>query len=204
MLDKNSNASMFLADKYPSSVFLNVTRLPGVQIASCDAVVEVYGVKISTDTGPIEYHAYFIGTNYNPSFWRSDFSNLVPYVSDLVDHGIYSEITGGFVFNWTANTSIFSHTIGSIGAYTNRPSNYTGLWSAGKPNDISVTVYRIGYVTITNGSVSLFSDVITSATAVVHASSNGNGLLYNKILPAEKLAQVDSFHPIDPSCMFNK
>ena len=196
-LDKTSNASMYLISEYPSVVRLNVTRVPGVQIACCDAELEVYGVKIAANTGTTEYHAYFIGTNYNFCFSKSNESTLVPYVNNLVDHNVYSEITGGFVFNWTANTSVLSHTIGSIGGYTSKPSGWAGLWSSGKPNDISVTVYRIGYITMSNGSVSVYKDSITNnGTDLVQIGNYRDGFLYNKLVPAERLQQIDIFHPI--------
>lgn len=134
-IDNKSNAYMHLVSEYPSTIRFNVTRLPGNQISSCDAVVEVYGVIISTDKGPKEYHAYFIGTNYNATFSQIDKSKLLS-VNYIVDHNLYSEITGGFVLNWADDTSVISNTVGSVGAYTNAPSNWTGLWCAGKPNTL--------------------------------------------------------------------
>ena len=195
-LDATLNSSMYLVDLYPSVVRLNITCLPGVQIASCDAVIEVYGVEIATDTGLTEYHAFFVGTNYNSSFSQSNLTNLVPCVNDLVDRNVYSGITGSFQFNWTANTSILSHTIGSIMSYSTVPSNYTGLWSAGKPNAISVSVYRIGYITMSNGSVSLFKDSTTNAIASVQLSNYEDGFLYNKLMPLAELPQTNLFQPI--------
>ncbi|MCX8153797.1 MAG: hypothetical protein N3E52_05120 [Candidatus Bathyarchaeota archaeon] len=109
------NATMYRAYQYPSKVLLNITRAPGVQIAGCDAELEVYGIKIAANTGAAEYYTYSVGTNYNPSFSYSDESALILHVHNLVDHNLYSGIIGNFNFNWTANTSILSETIGSIG-----------------------------------------------------------------------------------------
>jgi hypothetical protein len=195
-LDSKSNSLMYLIDQYPSVVRLNITCLPGIQIPSCDAVIEVYGVKIATDTGLTEYYAFFVGTNYNSYFSQSDLKNLVPCVNDIVDRDVYSGITGSFQFNWTANTSILSHTIGSIMSYSINPSNYTGLWSAGKPNAISVSVYRIGYITMSNGSVSLFKDSTTNVIDSVQLSNYEDGFLYNKLMPSSELPQTNLFQPI--------
>jgi hypothetical protein len=52
------NQTMIHDSKYPSAVFLNFTRVPGIQIGSCDAVIQVYGIKVTTDTGIAEYHAW--------------------------------------------------------------------------------------------------------------------------------------------------
>lgn len=194
--DQGFNATMYLASQYPSVVRLNITRVPGVQIASCDAEIEVYGVKIATNTGLTENYAYGVGTNYNASFSHSNKTALVPYVNDLVDHNLYRAITGSFDFNWTADASILSHTIGSIGWYTTNPNSGSGLSNAGIPNIISVTVYRIGYITMSNGSVSIYKDSTTNNTvALVQLGSYGDGFLYNKLVPAAELPQTDLFHP---------
>ena len=50
--------------------------------------------------------------------------------------------------------------------------------------DISVTAQRIGYVTISNGSVTLHRDALDEAAAVtVNLSNYGNGFLYNNLVP---------------------
>lgn len=195
--DNKFNDTMYLASQYPSLVRLNITRVPGDQIASCDAEVEVYGVKIAANTGATEYYAYGVGTNYNSSFSSSDKSTLCLNVNDLVNCNLYSSISGSFDFNWTANTSILSLTIGSIGWYTNNPNSGAGLSSAGIPKAISVTVYRIGYVTMSNGSVSIYKDSATNnVKASVQLDNYGDGFLHNKLVPAEKLPQTDLFEPI--------
>jgi len=194
--DKGLNATMYLAYQYPSKVLLNITRVSGVQIASCDAEVEVYGIKIAANTGATEYYTYSVGTNYNPSFSYSNESTLILHVHDLVDHNLYKAITGSFDFNWTANTSILSLTIGSIGWYTNIPNSGAGLSSAGTPNTISVTVYRIGYITMSNGSVSIYKDTATNnAIASVQLGNYEGGFLYNNLVPAAELPQTDLFYP---------
>jgi hypothetical protein len=195
--DEKFNTTMYLAYQYPSKVLLNITRVPGVKIASCDAEVEVYGIRIVADTGTTEYYTYSAGTNYDSSFSYSNESALILHVHNLVDHNLYDGIIGNFDFNWTANTSIMSQTIGSIGWYTNIPSADAGLYRAGTPGTISITVSRIGYVTMSNGSVSIYEDAPTdNAIASVLLRNYKDGFLYNRLVPASELPQTDLFYPI--------
>jgi hypothetical protein len=191
----DNGLTMSLVSNYPSAVVLNITRIPGNQIASCSGEIEVFGIQVNTDTGIIENHAYFVGTNYDPSFSGSELSTLAPRVNDLVDKNVYTEIRGNFDFNWTDNTSIMSHPVGSVGCYSNAPSS-AGLWSAGKPNAISVTIQRIGYITIKNGLVSVFKNAPTSnIVATTRLSAYGDGLMHNTLINSDKLPQTDLFHP---------
>lgn len=191
---------MSIVSQYPSAVELNITCLPGVQITSCDAEIEIYDVQIATNTGLIETNPYFIGTNYISSFSSSDLSTLFVHANDLINPENFStSLRGNFEFNMTANTSVLSVPIGSVGCYSTAIAG-SGLWSAGQPNAISVTIQRIGYVTISNGSVSLYKNPSNNtATATAQLSNYGNGFLYNSLVPADKLQQINLFHPIQPS-----
>lgn len=186
---------------YPSAVIFNTTRLPGTQIAACDAEIEIYKVQIATDTGLVENHCYFIGTNYNPVFSSAELSSICDHVKDLAVLSGSMDIRGNFEFNWTQNTSILSHSVGSIGCFANYSPNISdssnGLWHAGTPNAIYVTVQRIGYITISTGSVSIYKDSSNSSvTAVEQLSNYGNGFLYNNLVPAAQMSsQTDLFHP---------
>ncbi len=194
--DPQFNTTMYLASQYPSIVLLNITRLSGVQIPSCDAIVQVYGIKVATNTGKTESYAYFVGTNYNSSFSMSNQSALCPYVNYLVDHNIYNYMVGRFDFNWTADTSILSQSFGSIETYTDNPNTVPGLYGAGIPNTINVSIYRIGYVTMSDGVVSCYEDTATSSTIVsVKLSTYGDGFLYNKLVPSTELSQTNLFGP---------
>jgi len=194
--DSNGNL-MSRVSQYPSAVMFNITRLPGVKIASCEAVIEVYGVHITTDTGKVENHAYIVGTNYSSSFSPdSELTSFFPYIGDLIDRSVYrSGVIGDLYFNWTDNTSILSRKVGSVGCYSSLNSTL-GLWSAGKPNEISVTVNRIGYLTISNGSVSVYKDAATTNTATTAQLGNyEDGFLHNTLVPAAKLPQTNLFEP---------
>ncbi len=192
--DSNGNL-MSLESQYPSAVVFNITRIPGIQIAACDAVIEVYGVQIVANTGEAENHGYFIGTNYNSSFSGSELSALEVPVTNLADPNVYNEVRGNFCFNWTENTSILSHSVGSVGCYVNGPTS-PGLWSSGKPNAVSVTIHRIGYITMKDGSVSVYKDAsISNVAASAQLSSYGDGLLHNALVNFDNLPKTDLFHP---------
>lgn len=193
--DSQYNATMYLESRYPSIVYLNITRIPGIQIASCDAVIEVYGIRIATNTGTEEDFTYAAGTNFNSSFSNSDKIAMGPYISQLVDHKIYRTIACNFDFNWTENESILSLTIGSIGWYSTNPISRGGLSAAGMPSTISVTVHRIGYITMANGLISIHTDAISNNIASVQLDKHENGFLCNKLVPASELPQTNLFEP---------
>jgi hypothetical protein len=76
-------------------------------------------------------------------------------------------------------------------------SSALGLFSEGKPNAILVTVYRIGYITITNGSVSVFEDPSNSAPKDMTQLGNyKSGFLHNDLMPSDKLPQENLFQPL--------
>ena len=145
----------------PSTVVLNITRIPETKFSSCDALIEFYKIQITTDTGISEKACYFIGTNYKPSFSNSELSALLTHTKDFTSRESYFVAIGGFKFNMTDNTSFVSPPIGSYGCYSGTPSKL-GLWTAGEPNSIFVSVQRIGYIAMNDGSVSIYNDATTS------------------------------------------
>lgn len=195
--DQARNTTMRLISQYPSSVQLNISCAPNAQIAGCDAVVEVYGIKIATDKGPTEYDAYFIGTNYDPSLSNASLSTLIQYVPNLYNASLYTSLAGNFKFNWDSHSSFLTDPLGSITLYTASDSSSLGLFSAGKPNAVSVTVYRIGYITITNGSVTIFEDPLNQTpTDMVQLGNYESGFLHNDLMPSAQLPQENLFKPV--------
>jgi hypothetical protein len=199
-VDPKTNETMVHTSKYPSAVFLDFSSVPSMT-SSCDAVIAAYGVKIVADTGQTEYYGWSVGTANYSVFTEDDFATLTSYRGDLVYHSIYRSRGGTFSFNWAADRSILSHTIGSVGSYTTNStftkSNRSDLSSAGIPNAISVEVYRIGYITMTNGSVTIHEDAVTDNKPVAYTqlSRYEGGFIYNDIVPTEQLPQIDLFHP---------
>lgn len=181
--------------QYPSAVYFNITR-PTVENVACDAILEVYNVKIASDKGLAENFVFFAGTNYNPSFSDAELCTLTESIYDLFDLNTVDGVTGNFRFNWTNDESILSTKVGSFGTYTNY-INGLGLWSAGKPNAISVTFHRIGCVTMTNGVISVQPDSISANNKTqVQLQEFDHGFLKNKIVPTDKLAQKNRFQPL--------
>ena len=193
-----NGAQMHRQTDYPSSIRLNITRLPGNQITTCDAEIEIYDVKVETDTGLIENNPYFVGTNYNMSFTSSQLSTLFAHASDLTQPENFStHLRGDFIFNSTDNKSILSIPIGSVGYYSNR-TNTLNLWSAGKPNTISITVQRIGYITITGNVITLYKDQSnTPPAAVTQLGHYNKDFIHNDLIPPAQLPDIDRFNPVD-------
>ena len=186
---------MSLVSQYPSIVVFNITRVPGVKITACEAVIEVYGVHITTDKGEVENLGYIVGTNCSSDFFpSSELPSFLPHINDLIDKRIYSTVKGDLCFNWTDNTSILSRKVGSVCCYSTQNSSL-GLWSAGKPNEISVTVNRIGYITLNNGSVSIYKDAVINTATIVQLSNQDDGFLHNSLVPAAEMPQTNLFDP---------
>ena len=195
--DKSRNTIMRQISQNPSSVLLNISYTPNTQITGCDAIVEVYGINITTDNGLSEYDAYFIGTNYDPSLSNTSLSTLVQYVSNLYNASLYTSLAGNFKFNWDSHSSFLTDSIGSNTIYIASDKSSLGLFSAGKPNAVSVAVFRIGYITITNGTVTIFEDLSSETPiALVQLGSYESGFLYNDLMPAAQLSQGNLFKPV--------
>jgi len=196
--DTKTNETMVHVSQYPSAVFLEFASVPST-IRSCDAVIAVYGVKIAADTGPTEYYGWSIGTNYTAISQESFFA-MNTYPDELIHRSIYRVRGGSWSYNLTARPTI-GQTIGSVGSYTMNStftrSSRSDLSVAGIPNAISVEVYRIGYVTMTNGSVTIYEDAVTDNKPVAYTqlSKYEGGFIFNNLLPAEQLKGIDLFHP---------
>ncbi|MDG6223123.1 MAG: hypothetical protein QCH99_07685 [Candidatus Bathyarchaeota archaeon] len=181
--------------QYPSAVYFNVTR-PTVEDVLCDAILEVFKVTIVSDKGPAENFVFFTGTNCNPSFADVELNALTRGIYDLFDENSIDGVSGLFCFNWTDDESFLSAKVGSFGTYTNY-KNGLGLWSAGKPNTISVKFHRIGRVTMTNRAISVQLDAISANNKTqVQLQEYNDGFLKNELLPMNELTQNTWFQPL--------
>ena len=96
----------------------------------------------------------------------------------------------------TENTPFVSIPIGSYGVYSSGYST-NGLYKAGKPNSVSVSVQRICYITISDGSVSMYEDASTSdVKAMAQLNTDKEGFIHNDLVPAAELPQTELFNPI--------
>lgn len=181
--------------QYPSAIYFNVTR-PTVENLECDAILEVFNITIATDKGPAEHFIFFTGTNYNPAFSDAELEALTWRIYDLFDVDTIDGVSGIFYPNWTTDESFLSAKVGSYGTYTDY-KNDLGLWNEGKPNAISVTFHRIGYVTMTNGTVSMQPDVISvNYKTQVPLQKHNEDFLKNEIVPMDELSENKRFHPL--------
>jgi hypothetical protein len=98
-------------------------------------------------------------------------------------------------FAFWVGTSIISKPIGSVNCYSIYRSGH-GLWSGGKPSALSVSVQRIGYITITNGAVTYYKDSAqTSLPMTTQLGNHQDGFLYNDLVPPNHLTSVNLFNP---------
>jgi hypothetical protein len=188
--------------QYPSAVYLNITRVSSSSTESCDVKFEIYLIGITADKGPAEKYIWLEGTNYNATF--SDFdkaTSAADYVDDLIDRRTITGQGGHFKFNWTVGTSVAKGCIGSIGHYTTSPSKL-GLWSAGQPDTISVSISLLGWITMDGDSISTTANSATDNNSLeIQLQKIENGFIYNKIVPADqlmRLSQSDLFNPAAP------
>ncbi|MFZ7136821.1 MAG: hypothetical protein ACOWW1_00155 [archaeon] len=199
-VDPLTNVTMVHASTFPSAVFLDFTPVFSMT-SSCDAVIAVYGVKITADTGQTEYYGWSAGTGNYSTFTEDDLATLASYRAEMIQHSTYRSRGGTFCYNWAANRSVLSHTIGSIGVYTSNNTliqqSCSDLSSSGMPNAISVDVYRVGYITMSDGSIIIHEDVLTEDKPIVSVQLDTyeDGFIYNNIVPTEQLSQIDIFHP---------
>jgi len=182
--------------QYPSAVYFNVTR-PTIENLECDAILEVFNITIASDKGPAEHFIFFTGTNYNPAFSDAELEALTWRIYDLFDVDTIDGVSGMFFPNWTTtDESFLSAKVGSYGTYTDY-KNDLGLWNEGKPNAISVTFHRIGYVTMTNGAVSVQPDDISvNYKTQFQLQKHNEGFLKNEIVPMDELSGKNQFQPL--------
>ncbi|MCW3994990.1 MAG: hypothetical protein NWE98_02425 [Candidatus Bathyarchaeota archaeon] len=191
----SENRQMSLVSLYPSVTILKITRLPAVNMPSCDVILEIYDLTLTTNTGLFEKLAYGIGTNYTSSYTPFKMRSVMSHIDDLVDKKVYRGGWEAFIRpNWAENTSFMTNTIGSACIYSSHNSSL-GLWSDGTPNIISIAVNRIGYLTMKDDSVTVYKDTAANTAVATQLHNQAEGFLYNSIVPAEKLAQSNLFEP---------
>ena len=185
------------ATTHPSTVLLRFTRISSGKLSSFDAVDEVFGVRISADTGVSEYYCFWTGTINNLAFQQSELTVMSQYVNNLVDLNLYRSISGDFHFNLALGESYLSMEMGSAGEFTGQTGE--GLASKGQPSSITVTAYRIGYVAMQNGSVSIYGDnSIDDVKTTVQLPKIGNVFLYDKLVSSDEVPQ-GLYRPITSS-----
>jgi hypothetical protein len=161
--------------------------------------MEVYLIQIATDKGTTENYTYIEGTNYKFSNPDSNILEaLAVHVKNLVDVKTINGRGGHFKINWTTNTPSLGGFVGSLGAYTSKPSE-PSLWKAGDPNLISVSIKRIGWIVANGSSISTFANNARNENIEqIQLQKFGDGFIYNKIVPSDKLLRMNPFEPAIP------
>jgi len=195
MQDKIPITTLNAVSLYPVMVYLNFTHVSNAEVESCDARMDVYLIELTADTGATEKYTYAEGTNYDPAF--SDLDTLSSYISAFDEIYTTNGFSGGFTFNWTIGTSSLGGRVGSYGSYQSDDSGL-GLWSAGEPNTINISIRRVGTISMNGKAAFTTNDVSSEKMLQVQLEKFGNGLIYNKIVSQQKLSQIDLFYPPIP------
>ena len=180
---------------YPVVAYFNFTRVSNSKVESFDARMEVYMVQLSADTGTTESYLFVKGTNFDPAFSNLDL--LSAHISDFDEVNTISGFSGGFTYNWTENTSILGDRVGSYGLYTSGESN-RGLWNAGTPSAITVSVRRIGSIQSDGESVFTTLDETVGNPVQTRLERFGDGFLYNTIVARGELSRINLYDPPIP------
>jgi hypothetical protein len=180
--------TMHPVNLYPALIYLKFTYIDNPEREDCDAKFEGYLIQLSADTGTTISYTDYEGTNFSPSF-----SALPPIPPS--DSGS----TAGFTFNLTANQSFLGVRVTDAASLTSGNSSL-GLWSSGPPNAISITVARIGWITVCGGVTSTITNP-ASGEIILQAQLErfGDGFLYNKIVPEDQMSKID---PLDCTAVY--
>jgi hypothetical protein len=195
--DSNGN-EMSCISQYPSTVILNISRVSDDLSQSCRAIIEVYGIQITADRGESENFAYIVGANVGePLLNITAQSDFIRSIHKIIDKSVYKYgVKGNLNFNWTSGKSLLSPPIGSS-SFTSSSNSVLGLWDSGKPNSISVTVGRIGYVTMNDDeSIAIYKDTLIKTLATASLNNYYDGFLYNTIVLPSKLPETNLFQPV--------
>lgn len=187
-----------------SSMYPNVGYLTFASTGSqsCDAKIEVYLIQFSSDTGVNQSYVYAMGANYTSSYDTSrvqgmdadvnDFVEMGPNSSMMVDNGI--SVQNNFNASLVTGSPFLGASVGDFGWYHSGPSGL-GIWANGQPNAVTLTVYRLGWVTLKGQSISVDFANPNDVAVQVQLSKFGNGFLYNTIFSPDELGQINLCNP---------
>jgi len=172
---------------YPAFIYVNYTYLGNPNNEPYDAKFEIYLIQLISDTGASANYTAHQGTNFNQSY--SDLPTIPPSPKSS------SGDATGFSFNLTVNKSFLGIRITDGSSFTSKNSSL-GLWSSGPPSTITLTLRRIGWLTVMGNSTSTVSNPVGDEVLLqVQLEKFRDGFLYNKLVPENKLTQMDPFHP---------
>jgi hypothetical protein len=175
----------------PSLICLNAKYISNATTIGYDAAIEVYQIQLITDTGVTESYVYTVGTNINPAFNANQLSTLRPYIERLTQGSVTNAISGYFNSNLTIGNSITGIRVGSAGTYQSDSSGL-GFWSAGQPNNATLSVHRLGCILLNGTSTPTYYLSRQATTTQLQLSKYSNGLLYNTVVPQMRLVDPPS------------
>ena len=181
---------------HPSMAILNLTYVSNPQQQACDVKAEVFLVQFSSDTNLTENYIFETGTCFNPSFDVNkalDFlrCSVIPQSESMINVPLVGRMDT-FTESLTVNTSSFSARISNMGSFSSGGPETDGLWSNGQPKTVTLKVQRVGWVTL-NGTEATTTVAANPDSVQVQLEKFSDGFLYNKIVPADEMNQIDPF-----------
>lgn len=159
---------------------INFTRL-SEEFTPCDARIEVYQIKLYSDEGLIGTLQRHEGIIYSDILGDPMFNDMSEFFGDRPPSG------GGSMYtNWDVGQS-------RLGCSSGGGTNWVPTF--GEPETIYMSVNRLGWVTISGYSneTTILSE--PEVVAEVQLEKFGDGFLYNNIIPADEMSQIDPLKP---------
>jgi hypothetical protein len=168
------------ANLYPALIYINYTYLGIPDNETCDAKFEGYSIELASDTGTKAEYTAYQGVEFNQSTYALP---PMPEATDI-ELGVNSAV----------NSTILGR-ITDSGSFTSGESSL-GLWIDGSPTGITLTLRRIGWWTVKDGSLTTSDNPQRDEVLLqVQLETFGEGFLYNKMVPQNQLAGMDPFNP---------
>jgi hypothetical protein len=154
---------------YPPYAWLSLTYLGNPQNEPWDLKFEGYLINYTADTGVQEAYLGWVGTNYNASYdvMPNPFPGSLAVPPQSVEAHL-NETEGNKLQIKVPNTISFSNKNSGL-----------GLWSNGAPNDITVTLQRVGWVTVNEGKITTIANPDRDTVLLeIHLQKGKDGFSY--------------------------
>jgi len=168
------------ANLYPALIYINYTYLGIPNNEACDAKFEGYLVELASDTGRTTEYTSYHGVGFNESFYTW---SAMPEANEVII---------GF------SSAMGESSLGRVtdsGSFTSGESSL-GLWTDGSPTSVTLTLRRLGWWTVKDGSItSSDSPQRDEVLLQVQLETFADGFLYNKMVPQNQMTGMDPFNP---------
>jgi hypothetical protein len=181
---------------------LNFTLTADTTEQQADAQLEYYQIDMNSDKEFIESHYWMIGTNIDSSFNVSSLLTNFHFVqNEWFDTDTFNPMKGGgggglVRPNWASGVSVLWPAGGSGAGTLGGSSTYSTVSALRAAETITISVYRIGWVTFSGDSteVTLANNELISQIQLEKYGEEG--WLYNNLVPEDELATVDLLRPV--------